>query len=196
MRLVVPVTAALWVVLGHAPPARASAVLALTLQGLTTRADVVVVGKVLSVKSRWINHQTVIVSEVEFHATEAWKGRSLVPGDGRLHLVQPGGTVDGTTMRVHGLPEFVADTHAVLFLRRQGAELGLVGLGQGKWDLRFDKNAQTWMADGGDRSAAVTVDKTGRLKPAPGPYVLPIETLRRRVQALVPANAPLDTRQP
>lgn len=172
-----------------ARPASGSLVLALDLEALTARADRVVVAEVLSVTPRWDERRERILSTVEVRVSEVWKG--LVPGDGRLVFVQPGGVLDGIETRVHGLPVFSAGERAVLFLRGDGPRaFGLVGLGQGKRPLRFDTETSRWVVDGGDRSAAVVRDARGRLSPAPPEPAVPLEELRRRVRALVGKPAP------
>src|SRR5262245_10630019 len=97
-----------------APAARASLVMALDLPGLVAQADRIVVAEVLEVRSAWDAGHRRILSTIQLSVAESWKGGS--PG-GRLTLVQPGGTADGTEMIVHGLPRFHAGERAVLFLR-------------------------------------------------------------------------------
>src|SRR4051794_33157393 len=77
----------------RAHEARGSLVLAMDLPALTTKADRIVVGEIVSVKSAWDKAHERILSTVEVKVAEAWKG--AMPGDGRLVIVQPGGTADG-----------------------------------------------------------------------------------------------------
>jgi hypothetical protein len=166
-----------------APSARASLVVALELEALTAQADRVVVAEVTAVHCAWDAGHRRILSTVELHVAETWKGPA--PADATLTIVQPGGTVDGIEMIVHGLARFAPGERAVLFLRGpQVRGLSLVGLGQGKRPLRFDAAGARWMVEGGDRSAAVRLE-SGRVQPAGPEPTLPLDELRRRVTALV-----------
>jgi hypothetical protein len=159
-------------------PARASLVLALDLSQLTARAERVVVAEVLSVSPRWDTDHRSIYSTIELAVAERWKGDAAA----RLTIVQLGGEVDGVTMRVHGLPSFTVGERAVLFLQGAPGAAQLVGLGQGKRVLRFD--GRRWMAEPGDRSAAVRLDG-GRLVPVAPEPALSLDELRDRVRGLV-----------
>jgi hypothetical protein len=159
-------------------PARASLVLALDLPQLTARAERVVVAEVLSVSARWDSEHRSIYSTVELAVAERWKGDA----GAHLTVVQLGGEVDGVTMRVHGLPAFTAGERAVLFLQGPAVAAQLVGLGQGKRIVRFD--GRRWMAEPGDRSAAVRLEG-GRVLPAPSEATLSLDELRDRVRGLV-----------
>jgi hypothetical protein len=166
------------------PSARASLVVALELGALTAQADRVVVAEVTAVRSAWDAGHHRILSTVELHVAETWKGTA--PADATLTIVQPGGAVDGIEMIVHGQARFAPGERAVLFLRGpQARGLSVVGLGQGKRPLRFDATAARWMVEGGDRSAAVRIESGGRLQPAGPEPALPLDELRRRVTALV-----------
>jgi hypothetical protein len=176
--------AALLLVAAGAAPALASMVLAMELPELTSRAERIVVGEVTSVNSAWDSRHQRILSTIEVQVAEVWKGQA--PANGRLRMVQPGGSADGIEMRVHGLPAFTTGERAVLFLRGAASQpLSLVGMGQGKRGLRFEPASKRWMVDGGDRSAAVIFDQKGRPQSAAPVASLPLDELRRQVRALV-----------
>jgi hypothetical protein len=163
--------------------AAASVVEVMDLGALTAAADRIVVGEVLSVTSAWDGARRQILTTVELQVAELWKGRTPA---GRLRVVQLGGVVDGIEMRVHGMAKFRAGERAVLFLGDAGAGSSyVVGLGQGRRPLRFDAVARRWMAEGGDRSAAVTFGAGGKLEPAAPEAPLPLDDLRARVRRLV-----------
>jgi hypothetical protein len=165
-----------------ARPARASLVLAMDVPDLTFQADRIVVGEVLTVKSAWTPDRRRILSTIEVRVVESWKGEAST---GRVvTLVQPGGVVDDIEMRVHGLPAFAAGERAVLFLRG-GASPALVGLGQGKRPVRLDAASRRWVAEPGDRSAAVLVDGQGRMVPAAPDEPVLLDELRARVRTLL-----------
>jgi hypothetical protein len=179
--------AALALMMLAAAPAVGSMVLALGLPELTARAERIVVGEVTGVRSGWDRRHERILTTIDIKVAEVWKGQS--PGDGHLTIVQPGGAADGIEMRVHGLPAFAAGERAVLFLRGSAAQpLALVGMGQGKRGLSFEPVSKRWMVDGGDRSAAVIVDRQGKAQEAPPVASLPLDELRRQVRALMVAK--------
>ncbi len=162
--------------------ADASQVLALGLDELTSRADRVVLGEIVDLRSAWDAQRRHIFSTITVTVSESWKG-DLVPGR-RLTIVQPGGAVGKFQTIVHGMPAFAVGERAVLFVRA-GDGGAVVGMSQGKRSLRFDGPAQTWMADPADRSAVVSIRADGRLAPATPEAPVPLNELRRRVKALV-----------
>jgi hypothetical protein len=167
-----------------AAPALGSMVLALGLPELTARSERIVVAEVTGVRSGWDRRHERILSTIDVKVAEVWKGQ--VPADGHLTLVQPGGAADGIEMRVHGLPYFAAGERAVLFLRGSAAQpLALVGMGQGKRGLTYEPVSKRWMVDGGDRSAAVIMDQSGKAQSPPPVASLPLDELRRQVRALM-----------
>lgn len=164
--------------------ALASQVLAMDLGELASKAERIVVGEVTSVTSAWDQKHERILSTIEIRVAEAWKGQ--MPTDGKVTIVQPGGVADGIEMRVHGLPAFTPGERAVLFLRGgQAQPMSVVGMGQGKRGLSFDPASKRWMADGGDRSAAVRLDGQGKTRPAAPEGPLPLDELRRRVGTMI-----------
>jgi hypothetical protein len=165
-------------------PAAASMILAMDLADLTARAEQIVVGEVMSVSSAWDKKHQRIFTTVQLRVAESWKGQ--MPGDGRLTIVQPGGAAEGIEMRVHGMPGFAAGERAVLFLRGTVQQsLSVVGMGQGKRGLSFDGAHKRWMVDGGDRSAAVSLDAQGHPHSAAPESPLSLDDFRRRVGAMV-----------
>lgn len=164
--------------------AEASLVMALDLPELTTRADRIVVGEVMSVKSGWDRNRERILSTIEIQVAEVWKG-ATPGGTGRITVVQPGGVADGIEMKVHGMPAFAAGERAVLFLRGATGPVSIVGMGQGKRLLRFDTTAKRWMADAGDRSAVIKLGPQGKPDPTGADVPMSLDDLRKRVKALV-----------
>jgi hypothetical protein len=165
-------------------PAAASQVLAMDLPELTARAERIVVAEVMSVQSRWDSSHKRILSTVELHVSEVWKGQ--VAGDGRITVVQPGGAADGIEMIVHGLPRFQSGERAVLFLRgADGKPASLVGMGQGKRLLNYEPAGKRWMVGTGDLSAVMNVDTKGRAVSPESAAPLPLDEMRRQIGQLV-----------
>lgn len=164
--------------------ARASVTPELDLRGLTTNADRIVVGDVVSVKSAWESGRKRIFTNIEVKITETWKGST--PEGGKIIIQQPGGQVGDIEMRVFGLAEFHEGQKAVLFLTGTEKASAVVGLGQGMRPVTYDNKSARWLVQPADRSAAVTTDKQGRLGgPSAPDEILPLETLRARVRKLV-----------
>jgi len=160
--------------------AAASLVQALDLRELTARAERIVVGQVLSVRSEWDDSHRTIHTRFEIKVEEVWKGSA----DEREVIIQPGGTVGDIEMRVHGMPDFAVGEKAVLFLAGQGAPR-VVGMSQGKRSLRWDRVAKRWMAAPAEHSAVVRRDSQGRLQPAPPEPAMTLDDLRQRVRSLL-----------
>src|SRR5688572_24579719 len=97
------------------PTARASLVMAMDLEEMTTRADRVVVGEVLSVKSAWEPDHKRIFPNIEIRVAHPWKG--TIPQGGQILVQQPGGQVGDIESRVYGLAHFREGDRAVLFLK-------------------------------------------------------------------------------
>ena len=183
VRLALALVAAAQVARFQVPRAHASIVLALDLPDLVGRADRIVVADVVNVTCAWDRAHRTILSTIELAVGESWKG-SVGPTR-RLSIVQVGGQVDGVEMTVVGQATFVPSERVVLFLRGSEDRAGVVGLGQGKRSLHFDPARQTWMASGGDRSAAVHIDGAGRMLPAAPEAPVSLSLLRQQVTALV-----------
>jgi hypothetical protein len=161
-------------------PAQASLIEAMDVQALTSAAQRIVVGEVVSVTSDWDAEHKRIFTTAVVQVAETWKGAPAPAG--QLKVVQLGGSVGDIEMRVHGLPAFRTGERAVMFL---GASGSLVGLGQGKRPLRFDGAARRWMVDGGDRTAAFVSGPRGEIRPAGAEASLSLDEMRTRVRRLV-----------
>jgi hypothetical protein len=75
----------------------------------------------------------LIVTQLTLVVEETIKGRAPAT----LNLRVPGGTVDGTTLEIHGLPTFEAGERYLLFLRPEAERVGdpVVGVNQGFFHL-------------------------------------------------------------
>jgi hypothetical protein len=170
--------------LGGVGRAGASQILAMDIPELTARSERIVVAEVMSVKAGWDSQHKRILSTVELHVSEVWKGQ--VGGDGHITMVQPGGVADGIEMIVHGLPAFSSGERAVLFLRgANGDPASLVGMGQGKRLLNFERTGNRWMVGTGDRSAVVNLDRKGKTVLPRAELPVPLDDMRRKILELV-----------
>jgi hypothetical protein len=160
------------------------------LAALTSAAQRIVVGEVVSVTSAWDREHRRIFTTTVVQVAETWKGDDAPTA--QLKVVQLGGSVGDIEMRVHGLAVFQTGERAVLFLGTGGVSgpastrsYHVIGLGQGKRPLRFDAPSRRWLVDGGDRTAAFVTGPGGEIQPARAEAPLPLDELRLRVRKLV-----------
>lgn len=116
-----------------AVPARATVMVPLDTQGLTARADRVVLGIVESQESRWSADHSVIFTEAKVRVTKSYKGASQ-PGDVVI-VRREGGSADGIGMRVFGAANFTVGEELIVFLEERGAATWTVGMAQGKLNV-------------------------------------------------------------
>ncbi len=123
---------AAWVVIAAvcAPlPARATTVIAKDFAALCGEADVVFVGTVQAVESRWVDaEREAIETLVTFVDLTPLRG---VAGD-VITLRFGGGTVDGLREEIAGAPRFAVGERAVIFARHGVLISPLVGFSQGR----------------------------------------------------------------
>jgi len=112
----------------------------LAVEELTRRAELVVIGEVISVASELFASEGQIITRIDVRVDEALKGS---PGRASLHLQQPGGRVGEVTRDVAGMPTFAQGERVLLFLGRRGdGGLAVVGLFQGKFTLQRDESGR------------------------------------------------------
>ncbi|HLK88841.1 MAG TPA: hypothetical protein VKZ18_03045 [Polyangia bacterium] len=172
--------------LAIASPAWATLVLALDLPALVKRAEQVSVVDVVSVKVGWNEEHDRIVTTVDLAVVDCWKG-SAAPAS-RVQVVQPGGTVDGLTMRVEGLPRFSPGERALLFLRfprETPGRASVVGMAQGKRAVRREAASGRWMVSAPERGGADYVQTTPASATQWSAPPRPLGDLRTEVRALV-----------
>jgi hypothetical protein len=120
-----------------ATSARATTVIAPDFDSLVKGADYVARAAVKSVTSeyRTTPHGKAIFTKVELQVLEAITGTPPQP----LVLELLGGTVDGVTMRVEGVPLFHVGDEDILFVQNNGLQYyPLVGIMNGKYPVKHD----------------------------------------------------------
>jgi hypothetical protein len=183
--------------ISYSLPARASLVLALDLPTLVTRADHVAVVDVVSVKSDWDAHHEQILSTVDLVVVESWKG-GAAPGS-HLTVVQPGGTVGDLTQVVHGITHFAAGERAVVFLAGRAEHASVVGMAQGKRQVRRDAASGRLFVHAPDKAGATFIRSTPASANAPvfQLQARPLDELRADVRTLsVKPAAPSGSKPP
>jgi len=107
----------------------------LSLEDLVQKAQKIIVGRCLSTESRWNEKSTLILTYSKFAVGENLKSHS----NGSLTVVTVGGSVGGITQTVSGMPQFVPNEEAVLFLEpSKDHHWQIVGLSQGKFQIVKD----------------------------------------------------------
>ena len=107
----------------HTATAEATTLVVMRTAAIARSADRAVVGRVIAIEARWIGHR--IVTRVRLRPDGAGPC-------GELWFEHGGGTVDGVTMRVIGMPAFRPGERALVLLASRAGNLHLVGLAEGK----------------------------------------------------------------
>lgn len=155
---------------------RASTVIPPTFEQLVANAQSVFVAEVVGVRAVWrdARERRVIKTLVTVRVEDVWKGS--VSGTTQLEFL--GGTVDGVTLEVHGVPQFRVGQRELLFVVDGGRPMvsPLVGLMHGRMRVErdpatgvdrvrtFDGRAFTSVAEiGAQRAPGVRVQTPMRL---------------------------------
>ncbi len=111
-----------------------------TLQTLTQRAEMIVVGRCTAIKSAWNAERTLISTYVSYDVEETIKGGV---GDQQIVVKTLGGTVGSITQMVVDGPTFEVGERALLFLTAsdEPATFRIQGLPRGK--LRIYSDSRT-----------------------------------------------------
>jgi hypothetical protein len=174
------------IALASAKPAAATLVMALDLPTLVSRADQISVVDVVSVKASWNAEHNRILTTVDLAVVDCWKG-SAAPKS-HVQVVQPGGSLDGLTMRVEGMPPFSPGERTLLFLRfphETPGRASIVGMAQGKRPVRREAATGRWMVRAPDRAGADFVRTTPASSEVFTARARPLADLRNEVRALV-----------
>jgi hypothetical protein len=120
--------AAVAVALAWTGTATATVVIEKDLDDIAREADMVFVGRVVSVESRWRDEKRrSIETVVTFHVVEALHGVD----QRQVALAFAGGEIDGLSEVVAGMPEFRAGEEVVLFASRKASISPVIGFNQG-----------------------------------------------------------------
>jgi len=95
-------------------------------------SDVIVTGRILSVRCEWSADHSAILSDAELSVDEVWKG--LPVGD-RVMVRTFGGRVGNVALEVEGAAQFDSGERVVLFLRRAGGVYAPFGMRFGKYQI-------------------------------------------------------------
>jgi hypothetical protein len=179
-------------------PALASVVQALSLEDLTRKADLIVVGVGGETQARRSADGRLIVTDVNVDVQDVLKG-SIKKGDAVVVTVL-GGTLDGLGLRVPGEASIPQGRPALLFLYRNGSagnDLRVVGMAQGMMPMQPNDQGTMMIIPGGAGSALVDRGGDGKLQQAPAALMQPepAASLLERVRALVASGRKSNTVQ-
>lgn len=164
-----------------AATASATTMLALSVDELTQRADMVVVGRVIATEPRESEDGKRISTLVTLQVEESWKGRPAQ----EVRILALGGTLDGISQVVMGAARFAEGEEVVVFLRSlRGPEplTEVVGMAQGK--LAVERNAEGIQVAVPSLQGLELVQPGGReVRPAPVSGPIPVRELQERVRA-------------
>ena len=170
------VALAVVVLLAAVAAARATTVIPPTFDQLVANAQSVFVAEVVDVRAVWrdTRERRVIKTQVTFRVEDVWKGSASLT----TQLEFLGGTLDGVTLQVHGVPTFRVGQRELLFVVDGGRPMvsPLVGFMHGRMRVErdpatgvdrvrtFDGRAFTSIAEiGAQRAPGVTVQTPMRL---------------------------------
>ncbi len=100
-----------------------------SVEDLTGEADVIVIGDVKEVASRWNLWRTTIYTYSTLSVEKYIKGT----GHETLTIITEGGTVGDLSMWVEDVPVFTKNETVLVFLKQAGNEFSVVGWIQGKY---------------------------------------------------------------
>ena len=143
-----------------------------TFDALVTGANTVFVGDVMAVRARWVAtpRGRAIMTDVTFRVEDVWKGNL-----GAVTMLEfMGGTIDGVTMEVVGMPEFTVGQRNVLFVSGERAASPLVGFMYGRMKVERDFNGVDRVRTHDGRS----LGNTAQIAPNRANYMLSITAMR------------------
>lgn len=120
--------------------AHATTVVPPTFAELAEKADLVFAGKAVGSHSEWAmaGAKRVIYTTVDFQVEEVMKGDARKT----VSLRFLGGTADGATMEITGMPQFRPGDRVMLFVNGKGTQFcPLVGFFHGKFNVRKDEKS-------------------------------------------------------
>jgi hypothetical protein len=175
---------------GLSATAVASVVKALSLEDMTRKADMIVVGVGAEAQSRRNDDGRLIVTDVSVDVQQVLKGATKAGDDVIVTLL--GGSLDGLGLSVPGEASIPIGKPALLFLYRTGKEgrdLRVVGMAQGVMPMQGEPGALL-IIPGGAGSELVERGSDGKLSPAPGALLRPepAANVLERVRKLVVAT--------
>ncbi len=120
----------LLLVLLTAIPVVSALMVKISVEDLTKEADVIVIGDIKEVESRWSIGRTPINTYVTLSVENYIKGGE---GQETLTIITQGGSKWGFTVWVEDAPDFTKNGKVLVFLKKAGREFSVAGWAQGKY---------------------------------------------------------------
>lgn len=161
--------------------AGATTLVAMDVPALTKGSKLVVRAVVVSQASRWSKDGGRIMTDTVLSVSETWKG----PVAPQVTVMQPGGVVDDIGQKVHGTVTFKVGEEVVLFLEGRGDRFLITGMVQGRFKVDRSSDGRSLFARQASEDELMLVDAVTH-QPVEGvELVMPLETLRTQVLAVV-----------
>jgi hypothetical protein len=151
-------------IVAAAGPASSTTVSEPTFDELVLRAESVVVGRVVSTRSAWVDSRSgrSIVTDVTVAIEQTIKG----PEYAQRSYQFLGGTVGDDTLRVDGMPQFAVGDRDVLFINEAGQPASpLVGFMYGRFRIMRDPRTGADMVRTYDGRPLAGTEDVGNAKP-------------------------------
>jgi hypothetical protein len=123
------VSFALLFILFAATPVVLALIAKMSVEDLTKEADVIVIGDIKEVESRWNLWRTEVLKYSTVSVEKHIKGT----GSETLTIITEGGTVGDSGVWVEDNSVFIKNETMLVFLKKNGREFRVVGLVQGKY---------------------------------------------------------------
>jgi len=129
--------------IAFAPVAWATTARLLSNQALATEADMIVIGRCVDVRTRWVGRTLVTAATVEVKESLRGGGSTvtvMIPGGADANRAVP------VMMTFAGAPSIASGEDVFLFLQDESATLGgytILGFSQGKFSIMTDPSGQT-----------------------------------------------------
>ncbi len=105
----------------------------MSLEDLTREADVILIGDIVDVQSKWGLERDKIYTYSTVFVERYIKGGT---GEEKLTILSEGGRIGTLFIWVEDTPTFLKDEMVLVFLKKSGKEYSVVGLSQGKYTLK------------------------------------------------------------
>jgi hypothetical protein len=183
----------IWLGLLGALGAQATVMMALDLDELAQRADMVIRAQVLSSQSKTRGNQGRILTDVELKTLECWKGTCPEV----VTALVLGGQEGDVEQWVSGSAQFTPGEECVVFLRAHGkTRFKVLGMAQGKYRLEWDPDSSEPIAVPEEIKDAELIYSDIQRAAMPLRREIPLSLLRQQVRTkLQPAGADLETEE-
>jgi len=182
----------MWLGLIYAVSVQATVLMALDLDTLAQRADMVIRAQVLSAQSKTRGNPKRIFTEVELKSLECWKGSCAEV----VTALVVGGREGAVEQRLSGSAEFSPGEECVVFLKAHGKNhFRVLGMAQGKYRLEWKPDFSEPVAIPEEVRDVELIYSNAQLKAMPLRREMPLSLLRQRVRAMQAAETNVKTEE-